>query len=78
MPMMTTTTNGDTFTNSEQCDMARLIFKRFGRDPEEAAAAWRRLLQNNATVEGFMALVESPDHTHHCEGDCQHRMNDDH
>jgi len=69
-----TTTSGRLFTSLESVDLARLVFKRFGDNPEEAAAAWRRLLQNSATVEDFMSLVEHGDHTPHCEGHCQRRQ----
>jgi len=62
-----TTTARETFTTAESTDMARLVFKRFGRDPEAAAAAWRRLLQNGCTVDDFLDLVHSPVHTHHAD-----------
>ena len=71
----TTTTAGETFTNLETVDLARLIFKRFGRDLAAATEAWRRLLQNTCTESDFLALVEYVEHTQHCEGDCRHRMN---
>lgn len=51
------TTNGKTFTAEDHYALARLIYKRFGCDPEAAVAAWRRLLQNNATTEDFLQLV---------------------
>lgn len=66
-----TTTNGSAFTRTESIDMARIVFKRFGHDPEAATAAWCRLLQNQASVSDFMALIESETHTAHCEGYCQ-------
>lgn len=53
-----TTTAGERFTVAEHANMARLVFKRFGRDEEAAAAAWRRLLQNSCPVADFMELVE--------------------
>ena len=64
--------DGTWFTTSDHYDLARLVFKRFGHEPEAAAAAWRRMLQNSATVEDFMGLVNSPTHTPNCEGNCQH------
>lgn len=67
---MTTTTNGETFTREEHIDLARLIYKRFGRDSEAACAAWRRLLENQCPVTDFMALVANPMHTHHCCEQC--------
>lgn len=51
------TTANETFTGAESAQLAALIFKRFGRNEETAAAAWRRLLQNNCTTDQFMALV---------------------
>ena len=65
------TVDGTWFTTSDQYDMARLVFKRFGHDPESATAAWRRMLQNSATVEDFMGLVNAPTHTPNCEGNCR-------
>jgi hypothetical protein len=67
----TTAPGRETFTTAESTDLARLVFKRFGRDPETAAAAWRRLLQNGCTVDDFLDLVHSPVHTHHCNGECR-------
>jgi len=54
-----TTTAGEPFTHEESCELARIIYKRWGRDPKAAAVAWRRLLQNSCTDIQFMALVES-------------------
>jgi hypothetical protein len=65
-----TTTDRKKFTNTDHYDMARLVYKRFGHSPEAAAAAWRRMLQNSATVEDFMGLVNAPTHTPNCEGTC--------
>ena len=53
------TTDGQVFTSEEQRSMACLIYKRFGSDPEAAADAWQRMLQNGSTVGDFMTLVES-------------------
>lgn len=64
------TTAGEYFTVIEHVDMARLVFKRFGNNPESATAAWRRMLQNNCPVEEFMQLVCYPEHTSHCAGHC--------
>lgn len=47
----------DPFCWAEHVALARLIFKRFGKDSSAAAAAWRRMLGNNATVAEFMRLV---------------------
>ena len=62
-----------TITTTDSYDLARLVFKRFGHDPEAATAAWRRMLQNSATVEDFMSLVEAPTHTPNCEGSCRRK-----
>ena len=64
------TTNKEVFTSNEHYDLARLIYKRFGRNPESAAKAWSRMLENNCTVDEYMALVNAPTHTYHCEGYC--------
>lgn len=53
-----TTTAGETFSYEESCQLAGLIFKRFGRDIAAAAAAWRRLLQNSCTDEQFQEMVD--------------------
>lgn len=53
-----TTTAGERFTQAEHAEMAWLIFKRFGRDDEAAAAAWRRMMQNGCAVADFMQLVD--------------------
>ena len=51
------TTAGHPFSWAEHVELARLIYKRFGKDSSAAAAAWRRMLGNNATVAEFMRLV---------------------
>jgi len=53
-----TTTAGETFLHEESCQLAALIFKRFGRDVAIAASAWRRLLRNSCTDEQFWEMVE--------------------
>ncbi len=70
-----TTTDRTKFVATDLYDLARLVFKRFGHNPEEATAAWRRMLQNSATVQDFMRLVNVDTHTPNCEGSCQ---NEDH
>ena len=71
-----TTTDRTKFVATDHYDLARLVFKRFGHDPEAGAAAWRRMLQNSATVEDFMGLINAPTHTPHCEGSCQNHSDD--
>ena len=56
--IVATTTNGEPFSYGESCYLAALIFKRYGRDEESAAAAWRRMLQNGTTTRMFMDLVK--------------------
>jgi len=56
-----TTTSKETFTHGHACDLAWMIYLRFGRDMPSAAAAWRRLLQNNCTDAQFADLVEHSD-----------------
>ena len=51
------TTKGETFSHIESCRMAYLIWKRFGKNKRSAAAAWRRMLENNCSDEQFMGLV---------------------
>ncbi len=64
------TTNRETFTVGESVDMARLVYKRFGRDSKAASSAWARLMQSTPDEEGYLLLVFSGDHTHHCDGYC--------
>ena len=54
-----TTTNREVWTQAESEDLAARVFKRFGRDIPAAAAAWRRLLQNNCSDEQFRDLLKS-------------------
>lgn len=55
--MTITTTNGERFDRDEHRAMARLIFKRFGRDKEAFCDAWRRLMQNNAEDHEILKLL---------------------
>lgn len=52
-----TTANGEKFTSAETMLLTTLINKRFGRDPEAAAAAWRRMLQGTTTTDEFKSLL---------------------
>lgn len=52
------TDNGETFTEAQSRELARLIFLRFGRDQKAAHRAWCRLLYNNCALEQYMQLVE--------------------
>jgi hypothetical protein len=51
------TTAREPFTGHESRAMARLVFKRFGRDIEAATAAWRRLLGSSCSTADFERLT---------------------
>jgi len=55
---MITTTNGESFSLDEHKKLARLVYKRWGRDLEAATVAWRRLFQNSTTTDQFQELIE--------------------
>ncbi len=55
--MSITTTSGERFTDADSQELARLIFRRFGRDLGAATVAWRRLLQNSTTERDFERLL---------------------
>ena len=55
--MTITTTDGEAFSRNEHRALARLMFKRFGRDKPAFCAAWRRMLQNNAEDHQILQLV---------------------
>lgn len=52
-----TTTAGEQFTYAEHCQMAALIYKRFGNNQRAATAAWCRMMENSTTASDFMRLV---------------------
>lgn len=52
-----TTTDGSVFTHEQSADLALMIYHRFGRDMNSAAAAWRRMLQNNCDNSDYIDLV---------------------
>ncbi len=52
-----TTTNGERFTYEESCQLAFLIYKRFGRNLAAATHAWQKMLSNNTESHEFMELV---------------------
>jgi hypothetical protein len=58
MAQNVTTTAGETFTSDEHRQLARLVFKRFGKDLGAATVAWRRLFQNSTDEAQFAELVE--------------------
>lgn len=51
------TVANEPFTYEEHCQLAALIYKRFGWDDASAACAWRRLLENNCSDYDFLALA---------------------
>lgn len=53
-----TTTAGEPFTWEEHQALARMIYKRFGRNLDSACAAWRRMLENSCPVSEFAKLLE--------------------
>ena len=55
--MNITTTAGETFTGDESRMLARLLFKRWGRDPAAFCSAWRRLFENNAPDAEILKLL---------------------
>lgn len=52
-----TTTAGESFTWEEHKALARLVYKRFGRNLDAACLAWRRLLENSCPISDFADLV---------------------
>jgi len=48
----------EVFTHCQHCDMAWLIWKRWNKQTNSAAAAWRRLMQNSCTEDQFFELVK--------------------
>lgn len=58
-PLDVTTTNRETFTHAESCELAGLIYKRFGRNLAAATAAWGRLMESNVSQAAFERLVHA-------------------
>src|SRR4051812_665534 len=54
-----TTTAGETFTHEQHCELAYLIWVRWGRDFDDAASAWRRLFQNSCPDSSYKEMVEN-------------------
>lgn len=55
------TKKGHQFEDHESDALARLVYRRFGENLAEAAAAWRRLLNNNCSDRGFRNLLRLDD-----------------
>ena len=67
-PESITTTCGEEFTWEDSQSMARLVFRRWGRDKEAALCAWRRLMQNSTDMSGFIELLGEKDAVPHNVG----------
>jgi hypothetical protein len=52
-----TTVCGEKFNYEDSCDMAFMIYRRFGREMEDAHIAWKRLLQNSCEFSQFEKMV---------------------
>ncbi len=52
-----TTTDGTVFTHEQSADLALMVYYRFGKDMDSAAAAWRRMLQNNCETSDYIDLL---------------------
>lgn len=50
--------NRELFSGQDSCNLAWLIYRRFGRDMAAAASAWRRLLGNSCSDSQFAELVQ--------------------
>lgn len=53
------TINGEIFSHEKSCELAYLIYERFGKDLDSAHSAWRRLLQNNCSKNQYNDLIKS-------------------
>lgn len=53
-----TTTNGETFTYRQTCEMAHMVYLRHGRSLQASADAWTRMMQNDTSVSQFMDLLQ--------------------
>lgn len=51
------TITGEVFTYQNHCELAYLIWIRWGRSYRDSAAAWRRLFQNNCDDDDFAKLI---------------------
>lgn len=58
------------FSYIDHVTLARGILMRWNNDVPAAAAAWRRLFQNNCDDQQFIDLVGHADHTEFCNGNC--------
>jgi hypothetical protein len=68
-PLTVRTVTGEFFTALQHAELARLILLRFGT-LQSAAAAWRRMMENNCTDKQFDSLVHYREHTPSCKGQC--------
>lgn len=58
-PLDVKTTTNEIFTYAQSCELAHMVYVRFGKDLPSAASAWRRMLQNNASDASYMQLVSA-------------------
>ena len=52
-----TTATGERFTGNDSCNLAWLIYSRWGRDIPAAASAYRRLMQNSCSDTALAEMV---------------------
>lgn len=50
--------NGDIWNGEDTCALAGMIYRRWGRDLNSAAAAYRRLMQNSCTDDQFAEMLQ--------------------
>ena len=53
-----TTTDGEVFTHEQACQMAELVYFRFGKNLRAAAEAWSRMMQNDTSPAQFAGLLD--------------------
>ena len=57
-----TTTAGEKFDYRQFSQLAHLVYKRFGNNLASATAAWRRMLENDATESDFQEMLGMKDY----------------
>jgi len=51
------TTSGEIFSTMDQIALARLVWRRFGKDFASANVAWGRMLETSVSRNGFERLI---------------------
>lgn len=51
------TSDGDVFSEEDTRDLAKLVYKRFGKNLGDATNAWKRMLGNNCSERDFGKMV---------------------